>query len=800
MISLHRFLLIFSVVVNPALSTRAATINESEVPAYTLPDPLTMADGKKVTTPQQWLTQRRPELLEIATREMYGQAPARPEKMSFEILETDPQALGGLATRRQVRVLFTGEAKGPQMDLLLYIPHGAVRPVPAILGLNFEGNHAIHADPKILLASSWMDPKSPGVVENKATEASRGTDAKRWAVEMILKRGYALVTAYRGDIDPDFDDQFKNGIHAAYPKLQGRGDNFATIAAWAWGMSRALDYLETDLEIDSKRVAAFGWSRLGTAALWAGATDRRFAAVLSNESGAGGAALSKRKFGEDVERLNRVFPHWFCGNFRKYDQREEDLPFDQHSVLALIAPRPVCLGNAVEDKHADPKGEFLALKAAEPVYKLLGAEGLPIADWPPANQPALGHLGYFLRPGRHDVTADDWTQYLAFADRHLGKKTSAKATPFKHPGILHDAAELDFVRAKVREQAEPWKSAWEELRKTPVARLDWKPQPVAQVTRGPGNNPNIGAEDLERDASAAYTHALQWWITKDPAHAIKAATILNGWASQLKTVLGHDARLLVGMAGLQLVNAAELLRHSEANWEKAAQADFEKLLRQVLLPLIKDFYPTANGNWDAAMLQTMLAMAVFLDDRDLFDRAVDYSLNGVGNGRIGNYLRASGECQESGRDQAHTQMGLGYLGCAAEIAWKQGVDLYGALGNRLAAGFEYTARYNLGHDVPYERFQSVEGRYDNRAISKKGRGKFRPIYERVYHHYHDRRGLELPFTRQVVEKMRPEKWSIQHAPWGTLLCVGDPAQVQRAGKGAAALPLEGTRQSPQRPW
>jgi hypothetical protein len=403
-------------------------IDEAQVPPYTLPDPLVMADGTRVTTVERWRTSRRPELQELITREMYGRAPGRPGKMAFQRFDHEPSALGGKATREQVAVFFNGDPNGPRMDLLVYVPNAAKGPVPAILGLNFWGNHAINADPGIRLSQGEMESnRNPyvdlsGVKGGRATEASRGINARQWPVDMILDRGYVLVTAYRGDIAPDYDAGFKLGIPAAYPELQGRGDNFATVAAWAWALSRALDYLETDSAIDAHRVAVFGWSRLGKAALWAGAIDERFAMVLSHESGAGGAALSKRKFGEDVERLNRVFPHWFCANFRKYSNHEEDLPFDQHEVIALIAPRPVCIGSAEQDKGADPKGEFLAARAADPVYRLFDTDGLPAETWPAVNQPVHGRLGYHLRPGGHDVKDYDWAQYLAFADRHLMKK------------------------------------------------------------------------------------------------------------------------------------------------------------------------------------------------------------------------------------------------------------------------------------------------------------------------------------------------------------------------------------------
>ncbi len=344
------------------------------------------------------------------------------------------------------------------------------------------------------------------------------------------------------------------------------------------------------------------------------------------------------------------------------------------------------------------------------------------------------------------------------------------AKAFVHPGLLHSREELEFIKKKVAAGEEPWKTPWEELRASAPASLDHKPRPRAEVVRGPYSNPNIGSSELSGDSGAAYTHAVQWCLTGNEAHARKAVEILNAWSATLKTVSGHDTKLLIGMTGVQLCNAAELLRYTYTGWLKPDQERFERLLREILYPPIKDFFPAANGNWDASMIQTMLAMGVFLEDRAMFQRSVDYYLKGEGNGAIQNYFNAFGECQESGRDQAHTQMGLGFLGCAAEMAWKQGVDLYGASSNRLALGFEYTAKYNLGHDVPYEPYRSVDGKYFNPSISSKARGRFAPIYERIVYHYHGRKGLDMPHSREVAAKGAAEGRSGGgHVPWGALM-------------------------------
>ncbi len=409
-----RITLVFSSCFSVALSAQTWQGNhdESKVKPYSLPDPLTETSGKKVKTRQEWEKTRRPEILRLFEQNVYGKTPPAKIDSRFEVVSTDRNALEGKAIRKQITISFAGHESGPKIHVLMYLPANAKSASPVFLGLNFGGNHVVNSDPGIALNEVWTRDKE----RKPATEDSRGQNASRWQVERILARGYGVATAYYGDIEPDFDGGMEYGVRKILPN-----SDWGAIGAWAWGLSRIMDYLAMDKNVDAKHVAVMGHSRLGKTALWAGAQDERFAIVISNDSGEGGAALSKRNFGEDVWRINNSFPHWFSKAYRQYSNREADLPVDQHMLIALIAPRPVYVASAVEDLHSDPRGEFLAAVNAGPVYEVLGKKGLGTDAMPELHQPIMHTIGYHIRAGKHDVTAYDWDRYCDFADMHWRK-------------------------------------------------------------------------------------------------------------------------------------------------------------------------------------------------------------------------------------------------------------------------------------------------------------------------------------------------------------------------------------------
>lgn len=392
----------------------------ADLPAVeALPDALVMFDGTKVTSKADWFFKRRPELVNLFEHYMYGAAPPAPDNVEFMIERVDKNYFGGQATKKEVKITFGPEGT-PPIHLLLVTPNSD-KPVPVVLGLNFCGNHILLDDPTITLTEAWMPAKCPGCVENRATDAGRGSEKEKFPFEYVISRGYALATFYHGDIDPDRHD-WTDGVHAKYFKQdqQEPGPHeWGAIAAWAWGLSRAADYLVQDPAIDKHRVIVFGHSRNGKTALLAGALDERFAAVLPHQAGCGGTSPARGKTGEQLRDINKNFPHWFNDTYKQFNEQPQRLPFDQHALIALCAPRPVLLTNAEDDQWANPAGQFDNLLAADRVYRLFGVEGLAAKEMPPLGKPVLSRLGYYIRPGKHSTTLDDWKVFLDFADVQL---------------------------------------------------------------------------------------------------------------------------------------------------------------------------------------------------------------------------------------------------------------------------------------------------------------------------------------------------------------------------------------------
>jgi (4-O-methyl)-D-glucuronate---lignin esterase len=392
-----------------------------------LPDPLVMLNGKKVTTREQWVKERRPELKALFQFYMYGYLPS-PRKVEASIPYENKRAFGGKATLKDITLSF-GPPETPKIHLLLVVPNHRKGPAPVFVGENFCGNHAVVTDPLVRIPRAWMYGNRKGVKNNRATEEGRGTQVDVWAIEQSIDRGYAVATFYNGDVDPD-RPYVRDGIqpHLRTPGEKTGPHDWGTIAAWAWGLQRAVDYLTTDRDIDRSRIIVVGHSRLGKTALLAAAFDDRIALAIPHQAGCGGTAPSRTKNpkAETVKRINTSFPHWFNGTFKEFNDHPEKLPFDQNGLLALCAPRPVLFSNAVEDQWANPPGQFEVLKAAEPVYKLLGAGGLDAREMPPPGKLINSTLGFYIRPGKHSMTTGDWKVFLDYADKQLGKPSGKK--------------------------------------------------------------------------------------------------------------------------------------------------------------------------------------------------------------------------------------------------------------------------------------------------------------------------------------------------------------------------------------
>jgi hypothetical protein len=392
--------------------------DEAKVGAYTLVDPLRMNDGKMVRDAKTWFAKRRPEIVELFETQQYGRAPGRPADESFDVTDKGTPALDGKAIRKQVTISFSKDPAWPQIHLLIYLPAAAKKPVPMFFTINFGAIQNAVDDPGITPEMIW-DPRT-----NTKVMPPKGRGFGRIDVEPLLDAGFGVATYYYGELDPDSLTGFPNGIRARYLKpgeTDRAPDDWGSIAAWAWGMSRVQDYFEADAAIDAKRVAIHGVSRLGKTVMWAGAHDQRFAVVIASCSGEGGAALSHRDYGETIAHLTAPtrYPYQFAVNYAKYGGFPDSAPMDANLLVALVAPRPLLLQTGSTDYWSDPKGEFLAAVAAGPVYKLLGKDPLDTDVWPAAKVPILHDLAYYMHDGPHGMVPTDWDIYLQFLKVHL---------------------------------------------------------------------------------------------------------------------------------------------------------------------------------------------------------------------------------------------------------------------------------------------------------------------------------------------------------------------------------------------
>lgn len=388
---------------------------EAKVGTYKLPDPLLFSDGKPVLTPGEWREKRRPEIVRLFEENQFGRSPGRPDHMHFEVSEAGTRVFGGKAIRRQVSIYFAAGQTGPKIDLLAYLPARIEKPAPVLLNISFTANSSAVDDPGVKEGTVWDKNK------NKIP-ARQGFQLAKVNVLPLVEAGFGFATFYYGDVEPDFEGGLPLGVRALYSdggKKQLAPDAWGAIAAWGWGLSRALDYFETEPKVDSKRVALFGASRLGKTVLWAGARDTRFAAVIACCSGEGGASISRRDYGETVANLTKNFPYQFAANYGKFAHHVDELPVDANMLLALIAPRPLLLQTGDKDLWADPKGEFLAEVAAGPVYRLFGKQDLGTDVWPAPGTPILHTLAYYMHAGGHGPLPADWDVFLRFLRMQL---------------------------------------------------------------------------------------------------------------------------------------------------------------------------------------------------------------------------------------------------------------------------------------------------------------------------------------------------------------------------------------------
>jgi hypothetical protein len=405
---------------------------EARTGSYTLPDPLRFADGSPVADAQAWRARRRPELFKLIEENEYGRVPPRPPAMTFDVFDRGTPAFDGRAVRKQVTIYFTASRTGHYVDVLYYLPANTTGPVPVLLNFGWTANNlaVAAADPGVKVGRRWDNQQRTRVPATPAAGPAQGP-GRNLNVMQVVERGYGFAVFNYSDIDPDAPNATAQGIRAAYLKpgqTEPAPDEWGSIAAWGWGASRIIDYFETDPSIDAKRIAITGVSRLGKTVLWAAARDERVACVIASVSGEGGAALSRRDYGETIAHLVAPtrYPYQFAANYRKWANKTAEMSWDAHTIIALVAPRPILLQTGSTDKWSDPYGEFLAAKAATPVFALLGRRGIEQYSLPAAGTPLMNTLGYLMHDGPHGVMPADWPVFLDFLDAHIAPELTSK--------------------------------------------------------------------------------------------------------------------------------------------------------------------------------------------------------------------------------------------------------------------------------------------------------------------------------------------------------------------------------------
>jgi hypothetical protein len=401
---------------------------EAKTGTYTLPDPLKFADGSPVADAKTWMEKRRPELLKLIEENQFGRVPPKPDSMAYDAFDQGTPAFGGKALRKQVRLFFPSSRTNHWVDVLLYLPANATGPVPVLLNFGWTANNlAVPDDPGVRVGGLIpANPRPEPYFRVPATPTpgpSRGPGRNLDPMQ-VVERGYGWAIFNYNDIDPDVPNAIAAGVRAAFLKpgqAEPAPDEWGSIAAWSWGASRIIDWLEAEPKIDAKRIAITGASRLGKTALWTAARDERVACVIASVSGEGGAALSRRDYGETVAHLVAPtrYPYQFAQNYQKWAGRANEMPWDAHTIIALVAPRPILLQTGSTDKWSDPYGEFLAAKAATPVFALLGKKGIEEYSLPATGKPLMHTLGYLMHDGPHGVMPADWPVFLDFLDAHL---------------------------------------------------------------------------------------------------------------------------------------------------------------------------------------------------------------------------------------------------------------------------------------------------------------------------------------------------------------------------------------------